>query len=48
MRKGVSCGRDALFAKKGGVLKYMRAPFYAQSPDFHKPELCYYPKFLYL
>ena len=22
--------------------------FYAQSPDFHKPGLCYYPKFLYL
>ena len=22
--------------------------FYAQSPDFHKPRLCYYPKFLYL
>ena len=22
--------------------------FYAQSPDFHKPGLCYYPQFLYL
>ena len=22
--------------------------FYAQSPDFHKPRLCYYLKILYL
>ena len=30
------------------VSKLWHNLFYAQSPDFRKPGLCYYPKFLYL
>ena len=32
----------------GDVSKLWHNLFYAQSPDFRKPGLCYYPKFLYL
>ena len=31
-----------------GVSKCPHPLFYAQSPDFLKPELCYFLKFLYL
>ncbi|KAB6242507.1 hypothetical protein GA388_03120 [Bacteroides xylanisolvens] len=32
-----------------GCVKTLTQPFfYAQSPDFLKPGLCYYPKFSYL
>ena len=33
---------------KEGVSKCTHPLFYAQSPDFLKPELCYFLKFLYL
>ena len=33
--------------KKRGCVKMLAQPFfYAQSPAFRKPGLCYYPKFL--
>ena len=34
--------------KEEVVSKLWHNLFYAQSPDFRKPGLCYYPKFLYL
>ena len=34
--------------KKEGVSKCTHPLFYAQSPDFLKPGLCYFLKFLYL
>ena len=34
--------------KEEGVSKCIHPLFYAQSPDFLKPELCYFLKFLYL
>ena len=34
--------------KNEGVSKCTHPLFYAQSPDFLKPELCYFLKFLYL
>ena len=34
--------------KKEGVSKLTQPLFYAQSPDFLKPGLCYFLKFLYL
>ena len=34
--------------KKEVVSKLWHNLFYAQSPDFRKPGLCYSPKFLYL
>ena len=37
------------YIKIGGCVKTLTQPFfYAQSPDFLKPGLCYYPKFSYL
>ena len=33
---------------KGGCVKMYTSSFYAQSPDFLKPGLCYFLKFLYL
>ena len=35
-------------AKGEGVSKCTHPLFYAQSPDFLKPGLCYFLKFLYL
>ena len=32
--------------EKRGCVKTLTQPFSAQSPDFIKPWLCYYPKFL--
>ena len=32
----------------GGCVKMYTSSFYAQSPDFLKPGLCYFLKFLYL
>ena len=34
--------------EKEGVSKLIHSLFYAQSPDFLKPGLCYFLKFLYL
>ena len=34
--------------KRGGVSKCIHPLFYAQSPNFLKPGLCYFLKFLYL
>ena len=38
-----------MYGGDGGCVKTLTQPFfYAQSPDFLKPGLCYYPKFSYL
>ena len=42
----ISCEQE--FDKKRLCQNADTAFFYAQSPDFLKPGLCYYPKFSYL
>ena len=38
---------DGYEIASGGCVKMLAQPFfYAQSPDFPKPRLCYYPKFM--
>ena len=39
---------SSLYNNKGGCVKMYTSSFYAQSPDFLKPGLCYFLKFLYL
>ena len=43
--KAINRGKDD---KREVVSKLWHNLFYAQSPDFRKPGLCYSPKFLYL
>ena len=40
--------RKNFFEEHGGVSKCIHPLFYAQSPNFLKPGLCYFLKFLYL
>ena len=40
--------RSFLVKISEGVSKLIHSLFFAQSPDFLKPELCYFLKFLYL
>ena len=40
--------RKNFFEEHEGVSKCTHTLFYAQSPDFLKPGLCYFLKFLYL
>ena len=40
--------RKNFFEEHEGVSKLIHPLFYAQSPDFLKPGLCYFLKFLYL
>ncbi len=39
---------ESITNKKEGVSKLIHSLFFAQSPDFLKPGLCYFLKFLYL
>ena len=41
-------GKHKKYNKQEGVSKCTHPLFYAQNPDFLKPGLCYFLKFLYL